>query len=75
MRFIVFFDLFSTLVQPAGFLYVIYLVYSIIAKTEVFPLVSIIMLVGAYGLQILIFLTRREWAQIGWMIIVLILIT
>jgi chitin synthase len=71
MKFIVFIDLFSTLVQPAGLLYVGYLIYSFITQTEVFPLISIFMLAGAYGLQVIIFLFKREWAHIGWMIIYL----
>jgi chitin synthase len=72
LRFIIFIDLFSTLVQPAGLLYIAYLIYSFATQTEVFPIVSIFMLVGAYGLQVLIFLFRKEWAQIGWMVLYLI---
>ena len=63
------FDLFSTLVQPAGFLYLAFLIYSIIRDSQLLPLVSMIMLGCAYGLQVLIFLMKREWAMIGWMII------
>ena len=32
-RFIVFFDLFSTAVQPAGMLYVVYIIYSTVWDT------------------------------------------
>ena len=69
MRFVVLFDLFSTLVQPAGFLYLAYLIYSIVRDSQLLPMVSMIMLGCAYGLQALIFLMKREWSMIGWMII------
>ena len=69
MRFVVFLDLFSTIVQPAALLYIIYLVYSAIDSTEIFPLMSIIMLGVIYGLQVIIFILKRQWAQIGWMVV------
>ncbi len=37
--------------------------------SNVFPLISVIMLAGAYGLQAIIFIAKGELAQIGWMII------
>ena len=76
MRFVVFLDLFSTIVQPAAVLYIGYLVYVIIsastssALSQNFPLISLIMLAGIYGLQVIIFLIKKQWAQIGWMIVV-----
>ncbi|KAJ3019246.1 hypothetical protein HKX48_002259 [Thoreauomyces humboldtii] len=69
MRFIVMLDLISTLVQPVVLLYIGYLVYSIVANSGLFPLMSIIMLAAIYGLQVIIFILKREWAQIGWMIV------
>ena len=69
MRFIVLMDLFSTLVQPSGILYIGYLVYSIVATTEVFPVVSLVILCAIYGLQVFIFCLKQEWSQIGWMVI------
>ncbi|KAI8895922.1 chitin synthase-domain-containing protein [Globomyces pollinis-pini] len=69
MRFVILLDLFSTVVQPAGLLYIIYIIYSIVIQSDVLPVVSIVMLSAAYGLQALIFVTKRAWAQIGWMII------
>ena len=73
IRFIVFMDLFSTLMAPAGFLFVIYLIYSLlISDSKSIPFVSIIMLVAIYGLQVIIFLLRKEWQHIGWMFIVYI---
>ncbi|KAI8802726.1 putative chitin synthase 6 [Cladochytrium replicatum] len=73
MRFVVFLDLFATLVQPAALLYVAYLVFMLITdETTNFPLISVIMLGAIYGFQIIIFLLRREWQHIGWMVIYLL---
>nr|KAJ3419273.1 hypothetical protein HK105_007172 [Polyrhizophydium stewartii] len=69
MRFIVFMDLFSTVVQPAGVLYIVYLIYSIATATDVFPTISIVMIAAIYGFQVIIFVLKRQWAQIGWMIV------
>ncbi|KAJ8327251.1 hypothetical protein QVD99_004898 [Batrachochytrium dendrobatidis] len=69
MRFVVFLDLFSTVVQPAGVLYIAYLVYSLITSPDVFPTISIVMLAAVYGFQVIIFVLKRQWAQIGWMIV------
>ncbi|KAI9208155.1 chitin synthase-domain-containing protein [Polychytrium aggregatum] len=72
MRFIVFLDLFSTVVQPAAVVYIGYLIYSVVTSTDVFPLMSIIMLGAIYGFQVIIFILKRQWAQIGWMIVYII---
>ncbi|KAI8799852.1 chitin synthase-domain-containing protein [Cladochytrium replicatum] len=69
MRFIVFLDLFSTVVQPAGVLYIGYLIYTFATSTDVFPTVSIVMLAAIYGFQVVIFILKRQWAQIGWMVV------
>lgn len=79
LRFVVFLDLFSTVVQPALVFYIGYLIYAgvnasynSIVTSEVFPIVSIVMLVGIYGLQVIIFLLKRQWAMIMWMFIYLL---
>ena len=70
MRFVVFIDLFATFLQPASVVYIGYLIYVTIADpTAYFPLVSLIMLAAIYGLQMVIFLLKREWQHVGWMII------
>ena len=51
MRFVVMLDLFATFVQPATVLYVFYLIYAVSTSTEVFPLLSIILIAAVYGLQ------------------------
>jgi chitin synthase len=72
MRFIVILDLFSTCVQPAAVFYIGYIVYSSIFTTDPFPLISITLIAGIYGLQVIIFIIKREWQHIIWMIIYLI---
>ncbi|KAH8112775.1 glycosyltransferase family 2 protein [Phellopilus nigrolimitatus] len=68
MRFVVFIDLVSTIIQPVTVGYIIYLLYLVIGKHDSVPLWSIIMLAAIYGLQALIFLFRRKWDMIGWMV-------
>ncbi|KAJ3329591.1 hypothetical protein HDU76_007573 [Blyttiomyces sp. JEL0837] len=75
MRFVVFVDLFATLVQPAALIYIAYLIYaSITGMNANFPLISIVMIAAIYGFQIIIFLIKREWQHVGWMIIYILAI-
>ncbi|KIW09037.1 uncharacterized protein PV09_00930 [Verruconis gallopava] len=69
MRFVVFIDLFGTLILPATCAYLGYLIYKVATHSGQFPIVSIAMLAAVYGLQALIFLIKRQWQHIGWMII------
>ncbi|KAI8896701.1 chitin synthase-domain-containing protein [Globomyces pollinis-pini] len=75
LRFVVIMDLFSTVMAPAGFLYVIYLIV-LLCTTEMIqiPLISIIMICAIYGLQVLIFILKGEWQHIGWMILYILAI-
>ena len=72
MRFVVFIDLFSTIVQPVGVLYVIYLIYTLATTNQTFPVISVVMLAAIYGFQVIIFILKRQWAQIGWMLVYLV---
>lgn len=72
MRFVVFIDLFGTIILPATCGYLIWLIYRIATKQGQFPIISIAMLAGVYGLQALIFILKRQWQHIGWMIIYII---
>jgi chitin synthase len=74
MRFIVLLDLFSTCVQPAAVFYIGYLIYSSIATSDPFPLISIALIAGIYGLQVIIFIIKREWQHIAWMLIYILAI-
>lgn len=69
MRFVVFIDLFGTLILPSICAYLVYLVYNVASGSGQFPLFSIIMLAAVYGLQALIFIIKRQWQHVGWMII------
>lgn len=68
MRFVVFLDLFATLVMPVTVGYLGYLIYQAIASNTA-PIISIIMIAIAYGMQVVIFLLKRQWQHIGWMVI------
>ncbi|KAI4732119.1 chitin synthase [Aureobasidium sp. EXF-10728] len=67
MRFVVFIDLFGTVILPATVVYLVYLIVTASTGGQ-FPLISIIMLAGVYGLQAVIFIAKRQWQHIGWMI-------
>ncbi|EPE09998.1 chitin synthase 6 [Ophiostoma piceae UAMH 11346] len=69
MRFVVFIDLFGTVILPATCAYLAYLIYSVATNSGAFPLWSIIILAAVYGLQAIIFIVKRQWQHIGWMII------
>jgi chitin synthase len=69
MRFVVFIDLFGTIVLPSVCVYLGYLIYLIATGTGQFPMFSIIMLAAVYGLQAIIFIIKRQWQHVGWMII------
>lgn len=72
MRFVVLVDLLGTIILPATCVYLGYLLYRVGSHTGPFPLISLIMLAGVYGLQAIIFIIKRQWQHIGWMIIYLI---
>lgn len=69
MRFIVFLDLLSTIVQPVTVAYIAYLIVLISINSSVVPLMAFVLLGAIYGLQAIIFILRRKWEMIGWMII------
>lgn len=69
MRFIVFLDLLSTIVAPVAVAYIVYLIVLVALDTSVVPLTAFLLLGAIYGLQAIIFILRRKWEMIGWMII------
>jgi chitin synthase len=69
MRFVVFIDLFGTIILPATCGYLGYLIYKVATHSGQFPLISIIMIAVVYGLQALIFILKRQWQHVGWMLI------
>jgi len=69
MRFVVFIDLMSTVVQPVIVGYIAYLIVIIIQDPSTVPITAFILLGAIYGLQAIIFILRRRWEMVGWMII------
>jgi chitin synthase len=72
MRFVVFLDLLSTIVQPVTVAYIVYLIVLISINASVVPLTAFILLGAIYGLQAIIFILRRKWEMVGWMIVYII---
>lgn len=72
MRFVVFVDLLSTIVQPVTVAYICYLIVLLATSKGTVPMTAFIMLAAIYGLQAIIFLLRRKWEMIAWMIIYLL---
>ncbi|KAH6586600.1 hypothetical protein BASA61_006516 [Batrachochytrium salamandrivorans] len=73
MRFVVLFDLMATLIQPATLVYLAYLISQcIIDDTRLIPIVSILMIAAIYGLQVILFVVKREVHNLGWMLIYLL---
>jgi len=68
MRFIVMIDLVSTIIQPVTVAYIVYLLYLIIGQGKSIPTLSLIMIAAVYGVQALVFILRRKWDMIGWML-------
>ncbi|KAM7222759.1 chitin synthase-like protein [Rhypophila decipiens] len=69
MRFIVFVDLLSTIVQPVTIAYIVYLIVLVSRNATVVPVTAFVLLGAIYGLQAIIFIMRRKWEMIGWMIL------
>lgn len=68
MRIAVAMDFFATLTAPATFCYICYLIINSIVTKEV-PTLTLYVLAATYGVQVVIFLMKRQFAHIGWMII------
>ncbi|PKK79481.1 hypothetical protein RhiirC2_825484 [Rhizophagus irregularis] len=72
MRFVVFIDLFGTLILPSTVVYIIYLIWAVATNRQDLPTIALIMLAAVYGLQAIIFILKRQWQHVGWMIIYLL---
>ncbi|KAJ1665850.1 hypothetical protein IW140_002931 [Coemansia sp. RSA 1813] len=72
MRFVVFLDLFGTLTMPTTLFYFAYLIYIAVTGLADVGIISLILIAAIYGVQAIIFILRREWQHIGWMIIYLL---
>ncbi|KAJ3513631.1 hypothetical protein NLJ89_g2840 [Agrocybe chaxingu] len=69
MRFFVFIDLLGTIILPATVVYLVYLIIVVATGSSALPQIAIIMLAVTYGLQALIFIIKREFMLVGWMIV------
>jgi len=72
MRFVVFLDLLSTIVQPVIVGYIVYLIVLLATNNSIVPITAFILLGAIYGLQAIIFILRRKWDMIGWMLIYMV---
>jgi chitin synthase len=55
-------------------LQIVYLIYLVGGEHKAIPLLSLIMISAIYGLQALVFILRRKWDMIGWMVFYIIAI-
>ena len=74
MRFIVMLDLISTILQPVVVIYIGYIVYLLASHSDVVPITSLLMLAAIYGLQAIIFILRRKWEMVGYLMIYILAI-
>ncbi|KAM0281778.1 hypothetical protein ACHAQH_003360 [Verticillium albo-atrum] len=74
MRFIVFVDLLSTVLQPVTMAYIVYLIVMVIRSPNVVPVTAFILIAAVFGLQAIIFILRRKWEMIGWMVLYILAI-
>ncbi|THH06648.1 hypothetical protein EW145_g3945 [Phellinidium pouzarii] len=72
MRFIVFVDLLGTIILPATVVYLVYLIVTVATGRAAIPIISLVMIAVVYGLQALIFIIKREFMLVGWMVVYLI---
>lgn len=68
MRFVVMIDLVSTIIQPITVGYIVYLIVEVATNQETLPVISLVMIGAVYGLQALVFILRRKWDMVGWMV-------
>lgn len=45
-----------------------YLIVSVVAEGQSIPIISLVMIAAVYGLQALVFILRRKWDMVGWMV-------
>ncbi|KAK4056157.1 hypothetical protein OIO90_002888 [Microbotryomycetes sp. JL221] len=69
MRFFVLIDLVGTLILPATFVYLLYLIIEVATGNSSLPVIAIVMIAATYGLQAIIFILKRKWQFVGWLII------
>ena len=68
MRFVIFMDLFSTLILPSTVIYMIFLTFKTV-EDHFSAKISLVMVCSVYGLQTLVFMLKQQWQHVGWMIV------
>lgn len=71
MRFFVMLDLVGTVILPSTTVYIIYLIIVVSTGKAAVPIISLVIIGAVYGLQAVIFLLKREWGLIFWLLIYL----
>ncbi|KAF7345448.1 Glycosyltransferase family 2 protein [Mycena venus] len=69
MRFFVFIDLLGTLILPATVVYLLYLIITVATTAAPFPTIALVMIAITYGLQAIIFILKREFMLVGWLVV------
>lgn len=59
----------GTLMLPATTIYLVYLIVTVATGSGSIPIISLVMIGAVYGLQAIIFLLKRQWQFIGWLVI------
>ncbi|KAF8119292.1 chitin synthase-domain-containing protein [Boletus edulis] len=59
---------------PITVAYIVYLIVSVAGQGKTIPVISLIMIGAVYGLQALVFVLRRKWDMVGWMVFYIIAI-
>ncbi|EAQ88283.1 hypothetical protein CHGG_04902 [Chaetomium globosum CBS 148.51] len=54
---------------PVTIAYIVYLIVMVAQNATVVPITAFVLLGAIYGLQAIIFILRRKWEMIGWMIL------
>lgn len=67
-------DLISTILQPVVVIYLGYIVYLLASNSDIVPVTSLLLLAAIYGLQAVIFILRRRWEMVGYLIIYILAI-
>ncbi|CRK11476.1 hypothetical protein BN1723_001808 [Verticillium longisporum] len=62
------------LLQPVTMAYIVYLIVMVIRSPDVVPITAFILIAAVFGLQAIIFILRRKWEMIGWMVLYILAI-
>ncbi len=69
MKFLIMFEIITNMFLPSTCIYLFYLIYRFSIKEEIIPIVFIIVITSVVGIQILVFLIKRDLVYIFWLII------